>query len=292
MRFVTMSAGQLGAVVDDTLVDLPAAAQQLGQPIVADMMALIASAATDQQWRLALDAVAKGIACSAYSDSAIRAPLQPVRNIICIGKNYLEHITEVADKMRLPDDIPEHPIVFTKATTAINHPGAEIPSHPEHTSKLDYEGELALVIGKGGRDIAPENAWDHVFGYSALNDVSARDLQLAHSQWFIGKSLDGFAPFGPAIVPLCAMPEPADIQVQTRVNGELRQDGRFNQLIFDVPTLISTVSAGITLLPGDIIATGTPSGVGIGFTPSKYLRPGDEVVVDVTGVGSLRNTVS
>ena len=293
MKFVTLQAGQLGALVENTLVDLTVAAAQLQQVGVADMFSLVTASAevADQQWQLALQAVEKNIACSEYNDQAVRAPLQPQRNIICIGKNYRDHITEVAGTMNLPDEIPEHPIVFTKATAAINHPGADIPAHAHCTSKIDYEGELALIISKQGRDIAPENAWDYVFGYTAINDVSARDMQLAHSQWYLGKSLDGFAPMGPCVVPLSAMPSAADLKVQTWVNGELRQDGRFDQLIFDVPTLISTLSAGITLMPGDIIATGTPSGVGMGFTPPRLLSSGDEVVVEVTGVGPLKNRI-
>jgi len=280
MRFVTMGAGQLGAWVENCLIDLPVAARQLGQRDIADMMTLIKSSEHDlqQQWALALEAMDKNIACCEYSDQHIRAPIQPVRNIFCIAKNYKEHVSEVAEKLGSANVIPTTPIVFTKATTAINDPGGIIPAHHAHTSKLDYEGELALIIGKRGCDIEPENAWDYVFGYTALNDVSARDKQRDHGQWFIGKSLDGFAPLGPAVVPTREMPNSSSIQVQTRVNGELRQDGRFDQLIFDVPTLISTLSAGITLLPGDIIATGTPSGVGMGFTPPKYLQSGDGVV--------------
>ena len=139
--------------------------------------------------------------------------------------------------------------------------------------------------------ITSAQAWSHVFGYTAINDVSARDLQKSHYQWFRAKSLDGFAPMGPVVVHHSIMPEPEDIEVKCFVNGELRQSDTFDRLIFDVPTMISVLSAGMTLLPGDIIATGTPAGVVMGFTPAKYLQPGDEVVVDVTGVGELRNPV-
>ena len=186
---------------------------------------------------------------------------------------------------------PAKPIIFTKATTAVIGPGQAIPSYPQHTRKLDYEAELALVIGTGGRDIAPGDAWQHVFGYTAINDISARDLQKDHFQWFRAKSLDGFAPMGPVLVHRSVMPAPSDIEVKCFVNGEQRQGERFDRLIFDVPTIISVLSAGMTLLPGDIIATGTPAGVGMGFSPPKYLQAGDEVVVDITGVGELRNPV-
>jgi 2-keto-4-pentenoate hydratase/2-oxohepta-3-ene-1,7-dioic acid hydratase in catechol pathway len=187
---------------------------------------------------------------------------------------------------------PEKPIFFTKATTAVIAPGAPIPAYPALTRKLDYEAEVALVIGRGGRDIPAAQAWQHVFGYTALNDVSARDLQKDHHQWFRAKSLDGFAPMGPVLVHRSAMPAAQALSVRCFVNGEQRQCATFDQLIFDIPTIISVLSAGMTLLPGDIIATGTPGGVGMGFTPPRYLQPGDEVVVDITGVGELCNPVS
>jgi len=170
-------------------------------------------------------------------------------------------------------------------------PGEPIPAWQMYTQKLDYEAELALIIGRNGRDIAPADAWDYVFGYTAINDVSARDLQKDHHQWFRAKSLDGFAPMGPVVVHHSIMPAPADIEVKCFVNGEQRQGATFDQLIFDVPAIISVLSAGMTLQAGDIIATGTPGGVGMGFTPPKYLQPGDEVVVDISGVGELRNPV-
>jgi len=222
-----------------------------------------------------------------------QAPIpEPRRNILCLGKNYLEHAEEVAAKMQQAGGAPRRPIIFTKATTAVIAPGAPIPSYPQYTQKLDYEAELALIIGRGGRDIAPGQAWEHVFGYTAINDISARDLQKEHLQWFRAKSLDGFAPMGPVVVHRSVMPAPADIEVRCLVNGELRQSASFDQLIFDVPEIIAVLSAGMTLLPGDIIATGTPAGVGMGFTPPRYLQPGDEVVVEVTGVGALRNPVA
>jgi 2-keto-4-pentenoate hydratase/2-oxohepta-3-ene-1,7-dioic acid hydratase in catechol pathway len=242
---------------------------------------------------LAQQALQQGVAARAFSEVRPLAPIPvPVRNILCLGKNYLEHAQEIAEKMHVSAEAPAKPIIFTKATTAVIAPGAPIPSYPQFTRKLDYEAELALIIGRGGRDIAPQQAWEHVFGYTAINDISARDLQKDHMQWFRAKSLDGFAPMGPVVVHRSAMPAPHDIEVKCFVNGELRQCERFDRLIFDVPTIISVLSAGMTLLPGDIIATGTPAGVGMGFSPPKYLRSGDEVVVEITGVGQLRNPVS
>ena len=295
MKFLTLESGQLGALIDDTVIDVVAAGKALSVQPVADTMEALVHAGDEvaaSVWALAQQARATDSACRPFSEVRPQAPIPvPRRNILCLGKNYLEHAQEIAEKMKLSAEAPRQPIIFTKATTAVSAPGEPIPAYQAYTSKLDYEAELALVIGTGGRDIAPEHAWDHVFGYTAINDVSARDLQKSHYQWFRAKSLDGFAPMGPVVVHRSAMPEPQDIEVKCFVNGELRQSDTFDRLIFDVPTMISVLSAGMTLLPGDIIATGTPAGVGMGFTPPKYLQPGDEVVVDVTGVGELRNPV-
>jgi 2-keto-4-pentenoate hydratase/2-oxohepta-3-ene-1,7-dioic acid hydratase in catechol pathway len=296
MKFLTLENGQLGALLDETVIDIPAAAQLLGMhPSATTLAGLIEAGdeAAQAVWALAGQAASQGLAVRAYTDVKPQAPIPvPRRNILCLGKNYLDHAQEIAKKMDTSAEAPEKPIFFTKATTAVIGPGEPIPSYPELTRKLDYEAELALIIGTGGRDIAPEHAWDHVFGYTALNDVSARDLQKDHMQWFRAKSLDGFSPMGPVVVHRSVMPPPADIEVKCFVNGEQRQCVRFDQLIFDVPAMISVLSAGMTLLPGDIIATGTPGGVGMGFSPPKYLKAGDEVVVDITGVGELRNPVT
>ncbi|MDH5469855.1 MAG: fumarylacetoacetate hydrolase family protein [Gammaproteobacteria bacterium] len=295
MKFLTLENGQLGALVDGTVVDLPAAARASGEGLVAGTLAALLEAGDDAAalaWEMALVAASEQRACRPYDDVRPSAPLPvPRRNIICLGKNYLEHAREVAAKMNGPDQPPEHPIIFTKATTAVIAPGAPVPSYPELTRMLDYEAELALIIGTGGRDIAAANAWQHVFGYTAINDISARDMQKKHFQWFRAKSLDGFAPMGPLVVHRSVMAAPEDIEIRCTVNGELRQQATLSQLIFDVPTIIETLSSGMTLLPGDIIATGTPAGVGMGFTPPKYLQPGDEMVVEVGGAGVLRNPV-
>ena len=295
MKFLTLENGNLGALFDDTVIDVVEAGTALSIQPEADTLEALVHAGDEAArtvWALAQQALAANCACRPLSEVRPQAPIpRPRRNILCLGKNYLEHAQEIAEKMKLSAEAPRQPIIFTKATTAVISPGEPIPAYPAYTSKLDYEAELALVIGAGGRDIAPEHAWDHVFGYTAINDVSARDLQKSHYQWFRAKSLDGFAPMGPLLVHRSSMPEPKDIEVKCFVNGELRQSDTFDRLIFDVPIMISVLSAGMTLLPGDIIATGTPAGVGMGFTPPKYLQPGDEVVVDVTGVGELRNPV-
>lgn len=296
MKFLTLEAGQLGALIDDTVVDIAEAERALSSAVeIAHVQALVAAgdAVAAEVWALAQQAQAEGVACRPFAEVRPQAPIpEPLRNILCLGKNYLEHAQEVGAKMQQSTRPPEHPIIFTKATTSVTAPGEPIPAYRELTQKLDYEAELALVIGKGGRDISEADAWGHVFGYTAINDVSARDLQKIHYQWFRAKSLDGFAPMGPVLVHHSVMPAPQDITVKCFVNGELRQSETLDRLIFDVPRIIATLSSGMTLLPGDIIATGTPAGVGMGFTPPKYLQPGDEVVVDVTGVGELRNPVT
>ena len=303
MKFLTLENGQLGAVIDTqhgaSVVDLTAASQSLGVTLECKtMMQLVAAddVTVERIWTLAEQAVNEGIACRSLTDVKPLAPLpEPRRNIICLGKNYRAHAEEMAKKLggssSADDAIPQHPIFFTKATTTVIGTGEPIPAHREITTKLDYEAELAIIIGKGGRDISRQQAMYHVFGYTALNDVSARDLQKNHLQWYRAKSLDGFAPMGPIVVHRSVMPTPENIEIQCWVNGEQRQQATLDDLIFDIPSIIETLSAGATLLPGDIIATGTPAGVGMGFSPARYLQTGDEVVVEITGAGRLVNRV-
>ena len=292
MKFLTLENGYLGAAIEDTVVDLGAAARELVATLPAETLFELVCApegAAEEVWAIAHRAVALGVACRPLAEVRPLAPIPaPRRNIFCLGLNYRAHVKEFENSQGLP----EAPIVFTKSTTSIAAPGADIPAHADVTEALDYEAELALIVGREGRDIDPADAWDHVFGYTAINDVTARDLQKTHKQWFLGKSLDGFAPMGPLLVHRSAMPAAPEIAVRSTVNGELRQDDTFDRLIFDVPSIIATLSRGATLLAGDIIATGTPAGVGIGFDPPKYLCPGDEVIVEVTGVGPLINRVA
>jgi 2-keto-4-pentenoate hydratase/2-oxohepta-3-ene-1,7-dioic acid hydratase in catechol pathway len=233
----------------------------------------------------------------ALEDVTLLAPIPlPPRNILCIGKNYAAHAGEFAGSAGslsgVAGGLPEHPIVFTKAPTAVIGPGDAIPAYLDYTGSTDYEGELAVVIGTGGRAIRAGEAWDHVFGLTIVNDVTARELQKRHGQWFLGKSLDGFCPMGPELVTLDEIADIDAMRVTTTVNGEKRQDGRLVDLIFAIPTLIETLSRAMTLVPGDVIATGTPEGVGVGLTPPKYLHAGDEVAVHVAGIGTLRNPVA
>jgi 2-keto-4-pentenoate hydratase/2-oxohepta-3-ene-1,7-dioic acid hydratase in catechol pathway len=218
---------------------------------------------------------------------------RPRKNVFCVGRNYKEHIIEgnIAQG-RDPHLFPSHIELFTKAPTTMNGPGGVIPLHAGLTKILDYEAELAIVIGKGGRDIATEEAMDAVFGYTIVNDVTARDLQRAHGQWFKGKSLDGCCPTGPWVVHKSAVPDPHALSIRLWVNDELRQDGNTASMLFRVPDVVRELSAGLTLEPGDIIATGTPSGVGYAMKPPRPLQDGDRIAIEIEGLGRLENRVS
>jgi len=223
------------------------------------------------------------------------APIpRPARNVFCVGKNYHEHAKEFAGSgfdSSAKEVVPEAPVIFTKPSSTVIGPGQSIPNYLDPTDSTDYEGELTVIIGRGGRGITKQDALAHVFGYTIINDVTARTLQHKHRQWFIGKGIDGFCPMGPAILTADEMPDPTKMRLRTSVNGERRQDASVTDLIFDIPTLIETLSAGITLEPGDLIATGTPAGVGLGFTPPRFLKKGDIVMIEVSGIGKLENPV-
>jgi 2-keto-4-pentenoate hydratase/2-oxohepta-3-ene-1,7-dioic acid hydratase in catechol pathway len=218
------------------------------------------------------------------------APIpRPGKNIMCLGWNYSEHVSESAAVSGRQAEPPKDPVVFTKNVTSVTGPHADIPAHGGVTAELDWEVELGVVIGVGGRAIARERALEHVFGYTVINDISARDLQFRHKQFFIGKSLDGACPMGPVIVTRDEIADPQDLALKSWVNGTLKQDSSTRHMIFDVATIISTLSRGMTLEPGDIIATGTPSGVGFARKPPEFLKPGDVVECEVEGIGRLRN---
>ncbi len=219
------------------------------------------------------------------------APIpHPARNIFCVGKNYADHAEELSGSLFHDSTAPPHPIVFSKVPETVIGPGEPIVIDPTVSTAIDYEGELALIIGLGGRNIAKADALRHIWGYTILNDVTARDIQQRHGQWLLGKSQDGFCPIGPWAVTADEI-DLADTGLRTYVNGELRQNTNTRDLIFDVPTLIAAMSAGITLKPGDIIATGTPAGVGMGFDPPRYLKQGDVVRIEIDGIGALENPV-
>jgi 2-keto-4-pentenoate hydratase/2-oxohepta-3-ene-1,7-dioic acid hydratase in catechol pathway len=216
------------------------------------------------------------------------APIpRPSKNIFCVGKNYADHAIEMGSA----EDIPEHVMVFTKAPTTVVGPNETVLNHHAVTETLDYEGELAVIIGKKGRAIKKEEALDYVFGYTIINDVTARDLQSRHKQFFIGKSLDTSCPMGPWIVHKSMIDNPNHLNIETKVNGEVRQNSNTMNFIFPIEEVIEVLSAGMTLEPGDIIATGTPAGVGKGFKPPKYLKPGDQIEIKIEKIGTLKNTI-
>jgi 2-keto-4-pentenoate hydratase/2-oxohepta-3-ene-1,7-dioic acid hydratase in catechol pathway len=294
MRLVTFrqdgrAEARLGALrADGAVLDLGAA-----DPALAGMSLAALIAGGEAALRQARAAAGRA---PVAPGAAPCAPIpRPAKNIFCVGKNYREHAKEFAGSgfdATAREVVPEAPVVFSKPPTAVIGPGEPIPAHLDPTASVDYEGEVAVVIGRAGRGIRRAEALAHVFGYTIVNDVTARTLQHQHRQWILGKGIDGFCPMGPAILTADEVPDPARLRLRTWVNGELRQDAPLADLIFDIPTLIETISAGITLEPGDIIATGTPAGVGIGFSPPRFLRAGDVVRIEVEGIGVLENPVA
>jgi 2-keto-4-pentenoate hydratase/2-oxohepta-3-ene-1,7-dioic acid hydratase in catechol pathway len=230
----------------------------------------------------------------AIADVELRAPIAvPRRNIFCVGKNYGEHAREFSRSGFEAGavkgiELDEYPAVFSKGPNTVVGPYDDVLLHANVTSSVDYEAELAVIIGRVGKDIAPERAYEHVFGYTVVNDVTARDRQKNHKQWFLGKTLDTFCPMGPWITTADEL-DPENLEVSCWVNGELRQHANTRDLIFDIPRLISTISEGLVLMPGDIIATGTPAGVGIGFAPPRFLRKNDVVAVEISKIGKIEN---
>ena len=214
-----------------------------------------------------------------------------VRNAFCVGRNYVDHVKEGAAARQVDLKLPEAPQYFTKATHTLVGPGADVRLDSRITRRFDYEVELAIVIGRSGRDIPAAAAFDHVFGYTIANDVTARDLQKRHDQWFKGKSLDTTLPLGPWIVDREEIGDPGSLELTMFINGQERQRARVSQMIFDIPLMISNLSAGLTLEPGDVIATGTPSGVGFAMNPPQYLKGGDEMVARIDRIGELRNRI-
>jgi len=230
--------------------------------------------------------------CIPLSEVELLAPIpRPRSNIMCIGLNYLEHVHENTKILGKLVDPPEVPIVFTKAPSTVNAPYGNIILDNQVTQKLDWEVELGVVIGLGGKKINAENAMQHVFGYTVLNDVTARDLQRQHKQFFIGKSLDGACPMGPVVVTREEIGDPHNLSISSRVNGETQQSSNTRHMIFNIPTLIEILSRSRTLEAGDIIATGTPSGVGVAQTPPRFLKNGDNLESEIEHIGILKNSI-
>jgi 2-keto-4-pentenoate hydratase/2-oxohepta-3-ene-1,7-dioic acid hydratase in catechol pathway len=295
MRLVTFSDGEGARIgvhdaASNTIVDLSA-----GSRLPKDIGGFVALGKNGLQ--RARRAVKSGEKRLPIDSVKLLAPFpRPAKNILCVGKNYHDHAREFHasgfDASAGKDAIPEVPIMFTKWPNSVIGPGEPIPSANDYTNSTDYEGELAVVIGAGGRNIGEKDAYDHVYGYTIVNDVTARTLQNRHKQWFLGKSLDGFCPMGPCIVTADEIEDVTQLRLLTKVNGEVRQDAYVSQLIFDIPTLIATLSKAMTLEPGDLIATGTAAGVGIGFDPPRFLKPGDTVSVTIEPIGTLENPVA
>lgn len=225
-------------------------------------------------------------------DKDILPPIsRPKQNIMCMGLNYEDHIKE-SEKVFLKDiKRPKHPIIFTKSTLSINAPFGDIEMRDEVSNELDWESELAVIIGKPGIRINKKNAYDHIFGYTVLNDISARDLQRNHKQFFLGKSLPGACPIGPCIVTKDEIDDPHNLNISCKVNGKIKQESNTRYQIFDIPTQIESISRSTYLMPGDIIATGTPSGVGFARTPPEFLKDGDMVECEIENIGRIMNKV-
>jgi 2-keto-4-pentenoate hydratase/2-oxohepta-3-ene-1,7-dioic acid hydratase in catechol pathway len=278
---------QVGLVSDDlqtvSLLDMPLADRELGALTLVDRLSRG-------------EALPSQGASVSLVDVQLRAPLpHPRRNIFCVGKNYHAHAKEFArsgfdSSAQAGGEIPAEPIIFSKVPECVIATGEAIEM-PLVSTAIDYEAELAVVIGKGGKGISKADAMQHVWGYTIVNDVTARDWQNRHMQWHMGKSFDTFCPMGPWLVSADAL-DGTNTRVRCWVNGQERQNASTTDLIFDIPTLIETLSAGITLYPGDVIATGTPVGVGIGFKPPQYLKAGDVVRVEIDGIGMLENPVT
>lgn len=258
-----------------------------------DMMSVIDQLTTAEFERLNLAQEAPEIPTMPLSSVKLCAPIpKPPQDIICLGINYNEHKKE-ADNYE-PDTFStkeSYPIYFSKRVNETTACFETIPSYSNIVDSLDYEAELAVIIGKDAKNVSEEDAEKYIFGYTILNDISARNIQKRHTQWYFGKSFDGFAPLGPYITTADELPLPLHVSIKSYVNGELRQDSSTSHMLFTIPHIISELSQGMTLKAGTIISTGTPSGVGMGFHPPKFLQPGDEVRCEIEGIGTLINTI-
>jgi 2-keto-4-pentenoate hydratase/2-oxohepta-3-ene-1,7-dioic acid hydratase in catechol pathway len=292
MKFVTFriaSSDRVGMITPqgDAVFDLTA------MGIASTMVDLVGI--VDLPERLA-DATATATAISLDSVKLLAPIPNPPRNIFCVGKNYFDHAKEFGasgfDSGSIGgNEAPDFPIIFTKPPSTVIGPGDPIRSDLDPLASTDYEAELAVVIKRSGRVTDSDDPMSFVFGYTIFNDVTSRELQKRHKQWLLGKGIDTFGPMGPAILSADAVGDIQELQITLTVNGEQRQSASLADLIFDIPNLIRTIGRSISLQPGDIIATGTPAGVGIGFTPPRYLKPGDHVRIEVPAIGILENPV-
>lgn len=286
MRLITYlddGLSKVGAIVDDRVVDLSGRYDCI--------LTLIAEGNPEEVRSLAVKA--EGVA--EVGEVTLQAPIpHPRRNLFCVGWNYLPHFKEGRGRRGDQEkELPEHPTFFSKTTTTVTGPGDDIPFDPAFSEQMDYEAELAVVIGRQGRSIPAEDAMRHVFGYTVANDVTARDVQRRHGgQWLKGKSMDQSCPMGPWIVLAEEIPDPQNLEIRCHVNGVEKQNSNTKYMHFPIAKIIEELSLGLTLLPGDILLTGTPEGVGVWREPQEFLRPCDEVSVSVSKIGELTNSVA
>jgi 2-keto-4-pentenoate hydratase/2-oxohepta-3-ene-1,7-dioic acid hydratase in catechol pathway len=286
---------RLGILVNGLVVDVERLGESRGLAWPSDMLSLIDNSVTlVPALREYLDSVHGRLPVGSavpIEDVKLQAPIpRPRKNIFGIGLNYRAHVAESSRALDTDKDLPKQPVVFSKPPTSVIGPGAAIQHNAKMTQQLDWEVELAVIIGKTATRISVEKAMEHVFGYSVMIDISARDNRRA-GQWIFSKGMDTYAPFGPCIVTADEIPKPHDLRLWLTKNGEMKQDSNTSHMIFDIATLIADISSGMTLEPGDIIATGTPEGVGAGMNPQEWLWPGDVVEAGVDGVGVIRHPV-
>jgi 2-keto-4-pentenoate hydratase/2-oxohepta-3-ene-1,7-dioic acid hydratase in catechol pathway len=290
------STPHAGIIDGDTVIDLARANKMLSLTVPTNIQDIIEQYTSMQPQLRSILAAAQeqqlSEAITALTDVTLLAPIpRPRKNIMCIGVNYSEHARETAAHREHGGKPPTAPVIFTKAPTTVNSPYGTIEIDPNVSTAIDWEVELGVIIGKRGKNIAAEQAMNYVFGYTVINDVTARDLQTRHKQFFKGKSLDGSCPMGPWIVTADDIVDPQNLALRLRVNGVTKQEGNTGQMIFAIPELIATLSLGMTLEPGDIIATGTPSGVGFSRPTPEFLHPGDIMESEIEGIGTLRNLI-
>jgi 2-keto-4-pentenoate hydratase/2-oxohepta-3-ene-1,7-dioic acid hydratase in catechol pathway len=304
MRCVTFSVGgngtgaeggvgRLGAQIGDTVLNLAALAAQAGVFLPTDLLSLVrggdpALHAAEELIRDADGHWPEGVAHD-LSAVTLHAPLRPGK-VVGIGLNYVEHVEESSRSLDTAKELPDRPVLFGKPATAVTGPGAPILHNADLTSRLDWECELAVVIGRTAFRVSEEDALEYVFGYSIMNDISARD-QRRSGQWFFSKGQDSYAPFGPCVLTADEVPDPQNLDLSLRVNGETKQKSNTKHMLFGIRRLIADISSGMTLEPGDVISTGSPSGVGAGMNPPQFLRPGDLVEATIERIGTLANPV-
>ncbi len=286
-RYASINETSYGVLEDDYLIPLPTLAKQLDKQLPDSLEEFITDKAA-QKMAAILITKAKSINNRSIqvplSEAELLAPIPLPPKIVCLGLNYASHVAETNEKK------PQMPVLFMKPRTAITGPNSKIIKRP-YVKELDYEGELAIVVGKRAQNVPVSEALDYIFGYTILNDVSARDFQFLASQWTSGKGFDTFAPTGPAIVTADQLTNTNNLSIRTWINGQLRQDGSTRDMIFPIPEIIHHISRVMTLEPCDIIATGTPSGVGMAMKPQVWLKNGDEIRIEIEGIGALNNTV-